>query len=84
MFAAVWHSLPQAPRIRPDPAFNGPAVTVDESGVDDMVSETLAKIYAAQHQYAEAAVVYEKLAAREPARAEAMLAQAAAMRERRP
>ena len=51
--------------------------------MDEMVSETLAKIYAAQHQYVEAAVVYEKLAARAPARAEAMLAQAAAMRERR-
>ena len=78
-------SLEGAPRIRPDPAFSGPSpVSASQAGVDEMVSETLAKIYAAQHQYAEAAVVYEKLAAREPARAEAMLAQAAAMRERRP
>ena len=76
-------SLEQAPRLRPDPAFSGPPVGAAPAGMDEMVSETLAKIYAAQHQYVEAAVVYEKLAAREPARAEAMLAQAAAMRERR-
>lgn len=76
-------SLEAAPRIRPDPAFSGPPAGATPAGMDEMVSETLAKIYAAQHQYVEAAVVYEKLAAREPARAEAMLAQAAAMRERR-
>jgi|GEM_PF-2111664 len=75
--------LEQAPRIRPDPAFNGPAVTVDESSVDEMVSETLAKIYAAQHRYVEAAVMYEKLAAREPGQADEMLRRAAELRDRR-
>lgn len=80
---ALISSLEQAPRIRPDPAFSGPDVRPDESGVDEMVSETLAKIYAAQHRYVEAAVMYEKLAAREPARADAMLRQAAELRERR-
>lgn len=80
---ALISSLEQAPRIRPDPAFSGPAVRVDESGVDEMVSETLAQIYAAQHRYTEAAVMYEKLAAREPARADTMLRRAAELRERR-
>ncbi len=75
--------LEHAPRIRPDPAFSGPSVTVDESGVDEMVSETLAKIYAAQHRYVEAAVMYEKLAAREPAQADEMLRRAAELRGRR-
>ena len=80
---ALISRLEQAPRIRPDPAFAGPDVRVDESGVDEMVSETLAQIYAAQHRYVEAAVMYEKLAAREPARADAMLQRAAELRERR-
>ena len=76
-------SLEQAPRIRPDPTFSGPELRSADVDVDEMASETLARIYAAQHQYAEAALVYETLAAREPERAEAMLAQAAAMRQRR-
>ncbi len=80
---ALISSLEHAPRIRPDPAFSGPAVRVDESGVDEMVSETLAQIYAAQHRYVEAAVMYEKLAAREPSRADAMLQRAAELRGRR-
>ena len=78
-------SLEQAPRIRPDPTFSGPAVGTAGTAADvaEMASETLARIYAAQHQYVRAALVYETLAAREPERAEAMLAQAAAMRQRR-
>ncbi|GAB5534930.1 MAG: tetratricopeptide repeat protein [Rubricoccaceae bacterium] len=74
--------LDSAPRIKPDPTFSGPKVTFDESSMDDMVSETLAKIYAAQHQYVEAAVVYEKLAAREPDHADTHLERAAEMRDK--
>lgn len=74
--------LDGAPRITPDPSFDGPKVTFDESSMDDMVSETLAKIYAAQHQYVEAAVVYEKLAEREPDQAAAHLERAAEMRDK--
>ncbi|HEX9951025.1 MAG TPA: hypothetical protein VGB53_04595, partial [Rubricoccaceae bacterium] len=77
-------SLETAPRIRPDPQFSGPAVRVSTADVDQMASETLARIYAAQHQYVQAALVYETLAAREPERAEALLGQAAEMRRRRP
>ena len=76
------HQLDAAPRIKPDPTFSGPKVTFDETSVDDMASETLAKIYAAQHQYVQAAVVYEKLAAREPDQADTLLERAAEMRDK--
>lgn len=72
--------LEEAPRIRPDPAFTGPDVLFDEEIADDMVSETLARIYAAQQQYAQAAVVYEKLAQQKPEQAEALRRKAAEMR----
>ena len=74
--------LEDAPRIRPDPTFSGPAVSFDTEDVDEVASETLAKIYAAQRQYAEAAAVYERLAARQPARAAEFQDRAAEMRER--
>ncbi|NNF58646.1 MAG: tetratricopeptide repeat protein [Rhodothermaceae bacterium] len=73
-------SLEDAPRIRPDPLFDGPEPAFDEGIADDMVSETLARIYAAQHQYAEAAIVYEKLAAQRPAEADTLLERAAELR----
>ena len=63
---ALITQLEQAPRIRPDPDYRGPEVPLDAGDVDDMASETLAEIYAAQRQYAEAARVYEKMAARHP------------------
>ena len=74
--------LDAAPRIKPDPTFQGPAVTFDEASVDDMASETLAKIYAAQRQYGQAARIYETLAVREPDRADAHLGRAAELREK--
>ena len=74
--------LEDAPRIRPDPDFSGPAVAFDEDIADDMVSETLARIYAAQGQFAEAAAVYEKLAQQRPGEAEALLEKAAELRAR--
>ena len=76
---ALIESLEAAPRITPDPEFDAPLPDLD-GNVDDLASETLAKIYAAQHQYVEAAVVYERLAARTPEQAEALLARAAEMR----
>ena len=80
---ALITQLEDAPRIRPDPAYAGPEVDVDAGDVDDMASETLAKIYAAQHQYVEAALVYERLAARTPAQADELLERAAELRQRR-
>ncbi len=74
--------LEDAPRIRPDPEFNGPEVSFGDEDVEEVASETLAKIYAAQHQYVQAALIYEKLAARQPDQAEEMLRRAAEMRER--
>jgi tetratricopeptide (TPR) repeat protein len=75
--------LEDAPRIRPDPAYSGPTVSLDDSGVDDLASETLARIYAAQNQFAQAALIYEKLAAQQPEQADAYLERAAEMRSRR-
>ena len=49
-----------------------------------MASETLAKIYAAQHQYVAAAVIYEKLAARQPEQADELLERAAELRHAAP
>ena len=80
---ALISRLGEAPPIRPDPAFSGPAVSFDDSGADEMASETLAKIYAAQRQFGRAADVYETLAAREPERADDLLRQADEMRQRR-
>ncbi|HLA62905.1 MAG TPA: hypothetical protein VK610_00640, partial [Rhodothermales bacterium] len=81
---ALIRSLSDAPRIRPDPDFRPPAPTPveDEGELDDLVSETLARIYAAQRQYAEAAIVYEKLARQRPDEAEGFLQKAAELRAR--
>ena len=81
---ALITQLEDAPRIRPDPAYEGPETPLDAGDVDDLASETLAKIYAAQHQYVEAALIYEKLAARQPDQADELLERAAALRQRRP
>ena len=72
--------LEDAPRIRPDPSFEVPEVEIDDEVEEDMVSETLARIYAAQKQYAEAAIVYEKLAQQKPEEAIEHLQRAAEMR----
>jgi hypothetical protein len=78
---ALIRRLEDAPRIRPDPNFRGPELSTDEADDDeDVVSETLARIYAAQRQYAEAAIVYEKLARQKPEQSEELLRRAAEMR----
>ena len=79
---ALIAQLEVAPRIRPDPEYAGPEVALDTGDVDEMASETLAKIYAAQQRYVEAAIVYEKLAAQRPAEADEMLRRAAELRQR--
>ena len=58
-----------------------PAPRLDDD-IEDVVSETLARIYAAQQQHAEAARVYEKLAEQQPERAEAFRASASDQRAR--
>jgi hypothetical protein len=76
--------IEDAPRIRPDPHFVPPGRFEVEPAPredEDVVSETLARIYAAQGQFAEAATVYEKLALQRPADAETFRERAAEMRE---
>lgn len=72
----------ESARIDPDPdAADAPAPDLEDNEADDLVSETLARIYKQQGQYGEAARVYEKLADQQPDRADTFRAQAAEMRE---
>jgi hypothetical protein len=73
--------LENAPRIVPrtdnlDEELHEP----EEGEIEDMVSETLAKIYANQSQFSDAAQVYDKLAVQHPERAAYFLAKAVEMR----
>jgi len=58
-----------------------PDVDLDDD-IDDLVSETLARIYAGQGQYREAARIYVKLASQEPSKARHHLQNASEMREK--
>lgn len=72
----------ESARIIPRPDVDQiPAPDLDDE-IDDMVSETLARIYASQHQYDEAARVYDKLAQQQPDRADEFEQKAAEMRQR--
>lgn len=72
----------ESARIRPDPDLDAvPEPDLDDD-IEDMVSETLARIYTSQEQYHEAARVYIKLATQEPARSEEFLEKAAEMQAR--
>jgi tetratricopeptide (TPR) repeat protein len=53
-----------------------------DNEIEDMVSETLARIYAAQDKFEEAAKVYEQLAIQQPDRSITFLHKAAEMRAR--
>ena len=67
-------------RIEPQPDVDEiPAPDLDNE-IEDVVSETLARIYVAQEQYAEAARVYEKLADQMPDRADHFMEKAAQMK----
>lgn len=80
---ALITQLEGAPRIRPDSAYRGPEQSLDAGDADELASETLAKIYATQHQYVKAALMYEKMAARRPEQADEFLERAAALRQRK-
>ncbi|GIV61478.1 MAG: hypothetical protein KatS3mg044_0344 [Rhodothermaceae bacterium] len=69
-------------RIVPAPDLEAIPAPELEDDIDDMVSETLARIYAAQNQYEEAARVYEQLASQEPERATEYLQKATQMRRK--
>ncbi|OZC04277.1 tetratricopeptide repeat protein [Rubricoccus marinus] len=79
---ALIRDLEDAPRIRPDPNFNGPDILANDDDGEEIASETLAQIYAAQKQYERAASVYEKLARQRPDRASEMQQRADEMRQR--
>lgn len=68
--------------IVPDPEV--PLLSADEleSDIEDVVSETLARIYANQSYFAEAAMVYEKLAVQHPQRKDEFLQRSAEMKEK--
>lgn len=68
--------------IVPDPEI--PLLSADEleSDIEDVVSETLARIYANQSYFEEAAMVYEKLAVQYPQRKDEFLQRSAEMKEK--
>ena len=68
----------------PDPTIKVVDVAAIESDVEDVVSETLARIYSNQRFYEEAAAVYDKLASQQPARAEEFRKKASEIRGRSP
>jgi tetratricopeptide (TPR) repeat protein len=70
----------ESARITPDPDLTSVPPPDLEDEIDDMVSETLARIYASQRQYDEAARVYELLAAQQPRRAKEFMSKASEMR----
>ncbi|GIV60183.1 hypothetical protein GQ464_002940 [Rhodocaloribacter litoris] len=72
----------EAARIVPDPDLENMPPPELENEIDDVVSETLARIYAAQNQFEEAARVYEQLASQEPERATEYLQKATEMRRK--
>lgn len=70
----------ESARIVPKPDFESVPPPDLKDNIEDMVSETLARIYASQKQYEEAARVYEQLAEQQPEEAEVFLAKAEEMR----
>lgn len=69
-------------RIVPNPDFEAVPLDYVEDEDEGLVSETLARIYAAQQQYQEAAQVYEVLAEQQPDRAEEFRTRAEEMKMR--
>ena len=69
-------------RIVPNPDFEAVPLDYVEDEDEGLVSETLARIYAAQQQYQEAAQVYEVLAEQQPDRAEEFRIKAQEMKMR--
>ncbi len=72
----------ESARIEPNPDMEEAPAPDLENKVDDLVSETLARIHEAQDQYQKAAQIYVKLASQEPNQARDYLEKAAEMRRR--
>lgn len=72
----------ESARIVPDPDFELEEIIEEDDEGDELVSETLARIYAAQRQFDEAAQVYDTLAVQHPERAREYRARADELRGR--
>lgn len=72
----------ESARIEPRPNVDDAPPPDLDPEIDDLVSETLARIHEAQDQYREAAQIYVKLASQEPDQARTYLEKAAEMREK--
>ena len=72
----------EAARIEPHPDLDELPSPNLENEIEDVVSETLARIYVAQEQYDEAARVFRKLAEQDPARSQEFLEEADEMQQR--
>ncbi|MFW5973086.1 MAG: tetratricopeptide repeat protein, partial [Bacteroidota bacterium] len=70
-------------RITPDPDLDAVAPPDFEDDIEDMVSETLARIYATQKQFDDAARVYDQLASQHPEREAHFRQKAIEMRAKR-
>jgi|GEM_PF-6035469 len=71
----------ESARIVPKPDHEHIEVPVLEDDIEDMVSETLARIFEGQKQYSKAADMYEKLAVLHPDRAKKFEAKASELRD---
>lgn len=71
----------ESAQIEPDPDVDDAPPPDLENDVDDIVSETLARIHEGQGEYRKAAQIYVKLASQEPDQAREYLEKAAEMRE---
>jgi tetratricopeptide (TPR) repeat protein len=72
----------ESARIVPDPDVRSIPTEELESEIEDVVSETLARIYAAQRYFQEASRVYEKLASQDPDRKDEFALKAEQMQKR--
>ena len=72
----------EAARIEPQPDLDELPSPDLENEIEDVVSETLARIYVAQKQYHEAARAFKKLAEQDPSRSQEFLEKAEEMQHR--
>lgn len=72
----------ESARVEPRPEVEETPPPESDTGVDDLVSETLARIHEAQDEFRQAEQIYVKLASQEPDQARSFLEKAAEMRRK--
>lgn len=72
----------ESARVDPRPEVEETPPPESDTGVDDLVSETLARIHEAQDEFRQAEQIYVKLASQEPDQARSFLEKAAEMRRK--